>query len=92
MAHQRHGQVRCLCDQTVEESMAWFLGQRRLNPQLQVKRFQVPLVPTYSMIANSLQGRTLVSAIIELQIGRGVSAIASYVAMTRVQTRLDLLI
>jgi hypothetical protein len=44
------------------------------------------------MTAHSTQGRTLASAIIVLQIGRGVSAIASYVAMTRVRTRLDLLI
>jgi hypothetical protein len=71
---------------------AWFLDQRRFNPQLQVKRFQVPLAPAYSMTAHTAQGRTLASAIIDLQIGRGVSAIASYVAMTRVRTRLDLLI
>jgi hypothetical protein len=71
---------------------ACFLDQRRFNPQLQVKRFQVPLGPAYSMIAKSAQGRTLTSAISDLQIGRGVSAIASYVAMTRVRTCLDLLI
>jgi hypothetical protein len=44
------------------------------------------------MIAHTVQGRTLASAIIALQIGGGVSAIASYVAMTRVRIRLDLLI
>jgi hypothetical protein len=71
---------------------AWFLDQRRLNPQLRVKRFQVPMAPACSMIAHSAQGRTLASAIIDSQIGRGVSAIASYVAMTRARIRLDLLI
>jgi hypothetical protein len=71
---------------------AWFLDQRRFNPQLQVKRFQVLLAPAYSMTAHSAQGRTLASAIIDLQIGRGVSALPSYVAMTRVRTQLDLLI
>jgi hypothetical protein len=71
---------------------AWFLDQRRFNPQLQVKRFQVPLAPVYSMTAHCAQGRTLASAIIDVQIGRGVSLIASYVAMTRVRTRLDVLI
>jgi hypothetical protein len=66
---------------------AWFLDQRRFEPQLQVKRFQVPLAPAYSMIAHSAQGRTCVC------IHRfAESAIASYVAMTRVRTRLDLLI
>jgi hypothetical protein len=63
---------------------AWFLDQRRFNPQLQVKRFQVPVAPAYSMTAHSAQGRTLASTIINLQIGRGVSAIASYVTMTQV--------
>jgi hypothetical protein len=44
---------------------AWFLGQRRARPQLQVKRFQVPLVPAYSMTVCSAQGMTLASAIID---------------------------
>jgi hypothetical protein len=35
---------------------AWFLDQRRFNPQLQVKRFQVPLAPAYSMTAHSAHG------------------------------------
>ena len=44
------------------------------------------------MTSHSAQGRTLPAAIIDLQIGRGVSSIASYVAMTRVRRRTDILI
>ena len=44
------------------------------------------------MTAHGAQGRTLEAAIIDLRLGRGVSAIASYVAMTRVKKKEDLLI
>jgi len=71
---------------------SWFLDQRRDNPVLQVRRLQVPLAPAYSITAHGSQGQTLAAAIIDLQIGRGVSAIASYVAMTRIKTRQDVLI
>ena len=53
---------------------------------------QLPLAPAYSITAHGSQGQTLRAAIIDLQIGRGVSPIASYVAMTRIKTRWDLLI
>ena len=71
---------------------AWFLDQHRTHPVLSVKRFQVPLAPAYAMTAHAAQGRTLEAAIIDLRLGRGVSAIASYVAMTRVRRKEDLLI
>ena len=71
---------------------AWFLDQRRPHPVLLVRRLQAPLAPAYAITAHGSQGQTLVSAIIDLQIGRGVSAIASYVAMTRIRTRYDVLI
>ena len=71
---------------------SWFLDQRRDTPVLQVRRLQVPLAPAYSITAHGSQGQTLKSAIIDLQIGNGVSAIASYVAMTRIRTRHDVLI
>ena len=44
------------------------------------------------MTAHAAQGQTLPAAIIDLQLGRGVSVIASYVALTRVRCREDLLI
>ena len=70
----------------------WALDQRRPSPQLWVGRCQLPLVPAYAITAHSSQGQTLIAAIIDLQIGRGVSTIASYVCMTRIRTREDLLI
>ena len=59
---------------------------------LGVKRFQIPLAPAFAMTAHSSQGRTLKSVIVDLQIGRGVSVIASYVTMTRVKKKTDILI
>jgi hypothetical protein len=73
-------------------SKSWALDQRRERPQLWVKRWQLPLAPAYSITAHGSQGQTLRAAIIDLQIGRGVSPIASYVSMTRMKTRNDLLI
>ena len=71
---------------------SWFLDQRRDHPQLLIRRMQVPLAPAYSITAHTSQGQTLKAAIIDLQIGRGVKSIASYVSMTRIRTRYDLLI
>ena len=42
--------------------------------------------------AHTAQEQTLPVAIVDLQLGRGVSVIASYVALTRVRCREDLLI
>ena len=70
----------------------WFLDQGRVRPVLEVKRYQAPLAPAYAMTDHGAQGRTLVAAIIDLCLGRGVNIIASYVAMTRVRCRADLLI
>ena len=41
---------------------------------------------------HAAQGQTLEAAVVDLQLGSGVSSIASYVAITRVKTRKDLLI
>ena len=59
---------------------------------LQVDRVQLPLAPAFAITAHAAQGRTLPAAIIDLQLGRGVSIIASYIAFTRVRRRGDLLI
>ena len=45
-----------------------------------------------AMTAHAAQGQTLPAAIVDLQIGQGTSPIASYVALTCVKTRDDLLI
>ena len=71
---------------------SWFLDRHRKTPKLKVDRYQIPLAPASAITAHSSQGRTLAAAIIDLQLGRGVNRIASYVAMTRVRKRTDLLI
>ena len=71
---------------------SWYLDQHRKVPRLEVKRYQIPLAPAYAMTAHASQGRTLLAAIIDLQLGRGVSIIASYVAMTRARLKTDILI
>eukprot|EP00973_Karenia_brevis_P068754 9559087-Karenia_brevis.AAC.1 len=70
----------------------WFLDQHRKVPKLKIDRSQLPLAPAFSITAHSAQGRTMDAAIIDLKIGRGVDSRASYVAMTRVRRRTDLLI
>ena len=70
----------------------WFLDNKRKYPMLPVFREQLPLAPAFAITAHGAQGQTLPAAIVELQIGRGVSIIASYVAITRVRRRQDILI
>ena len=70
----------------------WFLDQKRKFPVLPVHRQQLPLAPHFSMTAHAAQGQTLLAAIVDLQLGRGVSLLASYIAMTRMRCRGDLLI
>jgi hypothetical protein len=71
---------------------SWHLDQRRIKPVLEVKRLQVPLAPAYAVTAHGAQGQTLPACIVDLELGRGVNNIASYVAMTRVRKREHLLI
>ena len=68
----------------------WCLDQRREKPKLKVIRYQLPLAPAYSITAHGSQGQTLRAAILDLAIGRGVSIIASYVALTRNRKKDDL--
>ena len=57
-----------------------------------VGRYQVPLAPAFAITAHASQGQTLNAALVDLQHGNGVSVIASYVAITRVRCRADLII
>jgi hypothetical protein len=50
------------------------------------------LAPAFAITAHASQGQTLAAAIVDLQLGRGVSIIASYVSFTRVLCMMDLLI
>ena len=70
----------------------WYLDKGRKHPVLRVTRQQLPLAPAFALTAHAAQGQTLAAAIIDMQIGRGTNPIASYVALTRIKTRHDLLI
>jgi hypothetical protein len=60
---------------------------------LRIVRSQVPLAPAFAMTAHASQGQTFKQGcIVDLRIGRGTNPIASYVAMTRVQRREDMVI
>jgi hypothetical protein len=71
----------------------WYLDKGRLHPQLKVRREQLPLMPAFAMTAHAAQGQTFSQgAIVDLKFGGNSSAMASYVAITRVERREDLLI
>ena len=71
----------------------WFLDKGRPHPVLGIKRRQFPCAPAFARTAHSAQGQTFGSgAIVDLNIGGSSGAMSSYVALTRVQTRKDLLI
>ena len=77
----------------VIKKSAWFLDKGRKHPVLKISRKQLPLAPAFAMTAHAAQGQTLKQgAIVDLRLGKGTKAIASYVALTRVKSRHDLLI
>ena len=70
-----------------------YLDKGRQHPVLRITRSQIPLAPAFAMTAQGSQGQTLRDgAIVDLRIGRGTSPMASYVALTRVERRSQLLI
>ena len=77
----------------VPKKSSWFLDKGRKHPMLKIPRTQLPLAPAFAMTAHAAQGQTLKKgAIVDLRLGKGTKAIASYVALTRVKSRRDLLI
>ena len=71
----------------------WFLdGYRGKKAVLAIRRKQIPLAPGLACTAHSAQGKTKEAVIADLALGRGVSGIASYVAITRVKNREGLMI
>ena len=71
----------------------WFLDKGRLHPMLRITRTQLPLMPAFAMTAHSAQGQTFSNgAIVDLRLGGSSTAMASYVALTRVKQRHDLII
>ena len=59
---------------------------------MKITRRQLPLAPAFAVTAHTAQGQTKDSAIVDLQISKGTSPIASYVAMTRVEKKENVLI
>ena len=59
---------------------------------MKIRRRQIPLAPGFAMTAHASQGATLAQAIVDLRIPAGASKLASYVAMSRVRRREDILI
>ena len=77
----------------IPEKGAWFLDKGRQHPVLRISRLQLPLAPAFAMTAHAAQGQTFKrGVIVDLRIGKGTSPMASYVALTRVMRREDMLI
>ena len=71
----------------------WFLGKGRKYPVLGARRRRLPLTPAFARTAQSAQGQTFKNGVIvDLNIGGNSSTMSSYVALTRVEKREDLLI
>ena len=71
----------------------WYIdGYRKDKAVLGVERNQFPLAPAFACTAHQAQGSTQEAVIAVLLLGRGVSSIASYIAITRVKSRAGLLI
>ena len=71
----------------------WYVDKGRLHPMLKLTRNQLPLMPAFAMTAHAAQGQTFSNgAIVDMRLGGSSTAMASYVAITRVERREDLLI
>ena len=77
----------------VPQKKDWFVDKGRPYPRLKIKRRQFPLAPAFGVTAHAAQGQTFKQGVIvDLSIGGGTSPLSSYVALTRVQRREDMLI
>ena len=75
------------------EKSAWYLDKGRKHPILKITRFQLPLAPAFAMTFHASQGQTFKKGtIVDMRIGKDTNPIGSYVAMTRVEKREDMLI
>ena len=71
----------------------WFLDKGRPHPMLRITRTQLPLMPAFAMTAHFSQGQTFSDgAIVDLRLGGRSTAMASYVALTRIKQRQDLIL
>ena len=71
----------------------WFLDKGRMKPHFKIKRKQLPLAPAFAMTAHAAQGQTArKGCIVDLSIGSGSNPIGSYVSITRVTQRDNMVI
>ena len=70
----------------------WWLDKNRPAHVLKVKRHQIPLAPAFGKTAHGAQGATEPAAIVDLNTPRGANPLTSYVALSRVRRREDMLI
>ena len=91
--HKTEEQLIKQLQERVYEIREWFLDKGRQHPQLKIHRRQLPLTPAFGMTTHSARGQTFSNgAIVDLCIGGSSSTMSSYVALTRVERREDLLI
>ena len=77
----------------IPKTAAWYLDKSRVHPVLKIRRRQVPLAPAFAVTAHSSQGQTFhQGCIVDLCIGKGANPPSSYVGLTRVKTREDLIV
>ena len=87
------GMKQCGVYPIIKTTREWYLDKGTKHPQLQIKRRQIPLTPAFGMTSHSAQGQTFSKgAAVDLCIGGSSSTMSSYVALTRVERRQDLLI
>ena len=87
------GMKQCGVYPIIMTTREWYLDKGAKHPQLQIKRRQIPLTPAFGMTSHSSQGQTFSKgASVDLCIGGSCSTMSSYVALTRVERRQDLLI
>ena len=77
--------------QIFQTSRTWFIDSYKKKPVLAVKRWQIPLAPAFACTAHAAQGESEDAVIADLEVGRGVGSMSSYVAITRVTQRKGLL-
>ena len=70
----------------------WFLDKNRRFPVLKIKRRQIPLAPAFAVTAHAAQGTTKDAAAVDLHTPAGANPLTSYIALSRVRLRQDMLI
>ena len=71
----------------------WGFGKKgRMSGKIEITRRQLPLAPAYAQTAYSVQGLTIVAAVVNLCLAATACAMTAYIALSRVCKREDILI